>query len=268
MLQLRSRALRPAALALALGCAGCFEETGFEHFIPYVPTPQHIVERMLELAEVGPGDYLIDLGSGDGRIAISAAKLHGARALGVEIEPRLVRLADENAAKAGVADKVRFLRQDLFDTQISEATVIALYLPPSVNFKLRPRLLSELRPGARVVSHAFSMGGWLADTHESIRGIDVYLWIIPAHVAGVWRVDDGARHFDVKIDQLFQEVRGHAMIDGQTAPLRDTRLRGTSIEFSVDLDGNGATTFRGTVEGDRIEAAAGADRPWRAQRKK
>ena len=146
-----------AAVGLAFACAG-FEESGFEVYIPYVPTPHEIVERMLELAEVGDRDYLIDLGSGDGRIAITAARKHGARALGVEIKPELVHLADQHAAEAGVTDKVSFREQDLFKTPISEATVIALYLPPSINLKLRPRLLNELRPGSRVVSAVLQHG--------------------------------------------------------------------------------------------------------------
>ncbi|MEX2128858.1 MAG: class I SAM-dependent methyltransferase [Xanthobacteraceae bacterium] len=253
------------ALALAMGCAACFEESGFDYYIPYVPTPQHIVERMLELSEVGDRDYLIDLGSGDGRIAITAAKKYGARALGVDIEPRLVRLADENAAKAGVSDKVTFREQDLFDTKLGEASVIALYLPPAVNMKLRPRLLQELRPGSRVVSHAFHMGGWLADAQETVRGIDIYLWIVPAQVAGHWQIDDGDRRFTLAIEQQFQEITGTATIEGRSLPLRDAKLRGGQIAFMVDFGDGAPSEYRGVVSGDWIDVD-GSARSWRATR--
>jgi precorrin-6B methylase 2 len=258
------RSLGPA-LALAMGCAGCFEESGFEVYIPYVPTPQHIVERMLEIAEVSDKDFLIDLGSGDGRIAITAAKKYGARALGVEIKPELVRLADRYAAEAGVADKVTFREQDLYKTAIAEASVIALYLPPSVNLKLRPRLLNELRPGARVISQSYNMGAWLADTHASVRGIDVYLWIVPARVAGRWEVEHGPRRFSLAIEQQFQEIKGTATIEGRSLPLQDAKLRGSRIEFAVDFGDAAPNEYRGSVAGDRIEAD-GDTKSWRARR--
>ena len=255
-----------AALGLALACAG-FEEGGFEVYIPYVPTPHEIVERMLELAEVGERDYLIDLGSGDGRIAITAARKHGARALGVEIKPELVHLADKYAAEAGVTDKVSFREQDLFKTPISEATVIALYLPPSVNLKLRPRLLNELRPGSRVVSQSYNMGGWHADARTEVRGIDIYLWVIPARVAGRWILRDGSREIALAISQEFQEIKGSATVGERPLSLLEANLRGDRIEFAFDLGDAQPTRFRGRVSGDVIapEVAFGVA-PWRATR--
>jgi precorrin-6B methylase 2 len=253
-----------ATLLLAFACAG-FEETGFEVYIPYVPTPQAIVERMLEIAEVGDRDYLIDLGSGDGRIAITAATKHGARALGVEIKPELVRLADRYAAEAGVSDKVTFREQDLYKTPIAEATVIALYLPPSVNLRLRPRLLNELRPGARVVSQSYHMGGWHADAQQSVRGIDIYLWIVPARVAGRWILRDEAREIAISIDQQFQEIHGTATVGERVSPLLRTELRGDRIEFAIDLGDAEPKRFRGRVLGDVIEPDDGGAR-WLATR--
>jgi precorrin-6B methylase 2 len=263
----RSRSIRrnAAAFVLAFGCAA-FEEGGFEVYIPYVATPHEIVERMLELAEVGERDYLIDLGSGDGRIAIAAARKHGARALGVEIKPELVEKASRNAVEAGVTDKVSFREQDLFKTPISEATVIALYLPPSVNLKLRPRLLQDLRPGSRVVSQSYNMGGWHADARAEVRGIDIYLWIIPARAAGRWILQDGERKIAVAISQEFQEIKGSATMGERTFPLLDANLRGDRIEFALDLDGGKPVRFRGRVAGNVIQPDSAGSAPWRATR--
>jgi hypothetical protein len=254
------------AAALASACAG-FEENGFEFYIPYVPTPQYLVERMLALAEVNELDYLIDLGSGDGRIPITAAKKHGARTLGVEIKPELIRVANRNAVEAGVTDKVTFRQQDLYQTPIADASVITLYLPPSVNLKLRPRLLAELRPGARVVSQSYNMGGWHADRRIDVRGIEIYLWIVPARVAGRWHLSDGAREFAVVIEQQFQEISGSAMAGDRSIPLREATLRGDRIEFALELGEAGTLRFRGRVAGDVIEhEPADGEMPWRASR--
>jgi precorrin-6B methylase 2 len=262
--RIRSTPRIASAFVLAFVSAG-FEENGFADFIPYVPTPQAIVERMLELAEVGERDYLIDLGSGDGRIPITAARRHGARALGVEIKPELVRLADKHAAEAGVTDKVSFRAQDLFKTPISEATVIALYLPPSINLKLRPRLLNELRPGSRVVSQSYNMGGWQADARIEVRGIDVYLWIVPARVAGRWILRDGSREIALAISQEFQEIKGSATVGERSLPLLDAGLRGDRIEFVLDFGDANPTRFRGRIAGTVIESDVGGAQ-WRATR--
>ncbi len=144
-----------------------------------ISTPPHLVEAMLALAEVKEGDVVYDLGSGDGRIVIAAAQDFGASGVGVEINPELVTLAEENAAKAGVADRVRFVRQDFFQVDLHEATVVTLFLLSAVNLKLRGKLLSELRPGARIVSNTFDMGDWRHDKETSVRGVRLLLWIVP-----------------------------------------------------------------------------------------
>jgi SAM-dependent methyltransferase len=151
---------------------------------PYVPTPEEVVEAMLEVAKVGADDVLYDLGSGDGRIVIAAAKTYGTRGVGVDIDPDRIKEANKNAREAGVSDKVKFLEQDLFKTDISEATVVTLYLLPEVNLKLRPKLLKELRPGTRVVSHSFDMGDWPPDKKVNIGSRTVYFWVIPPSAKG------------------------------------------------------------------------------------
>jgi SAM-dependent methyltransferase len=259
----------PAALIVVVTGAALSQEDKYNTFIPYVPTPDHVVERMLELAEVGPNDHVFDLGSGDGRIVIAAAKKFGARALGVEIDPKLVDAARRKAIEAGVDDRTTFLVQDLFLAPIRDATVVTLYVLTTTNLELRPRLLSELRPGARIVSHAFSMGGWLADRHENFLGADLYLWIVPADVAGTWHIDDGARTFVIEFEQDFQTIKGTAMIDGRTVPLVVAKLTGDRIEFAVGWRGGEPVTYRGKVTGDRIDAQAegeGAYRNWHARR--
>ena len=188
---------RVAALALLAGALAGFSVgaaaqavPGPALDVPFVPTPPEVVERMLQMVDVRAGDFVIDLGSGDGRIAIAAAR-KGARGLGVDIDPRRVREAQENARKAGVEDRVTFRRESLFDTGIGEATVVTMYLLPDVNMRLRPRLLDELKPGTRVVSHAFNLVDWTPDQQDKVGYRQVYMWIVPAKVAGRWQVKRG-----------------------------------------------------------------------------
>lgn len=148
--------------------------------VPYVPTPQSVVDAMLKLAAVNKDDVVYDLGCGDGRIVITAAKNHGARGIGVDIDPERIKEANANAQKAGVSDRVKFIEQDLFKTDFKEASVVTLYLLPDINLKLRPKLQSELKPGTRIVSHAFDMGDWQPDKTENVEGRTIYLWTIPA----------------------------------------------------------------------------------------
>ncbi|MGH8727544.1 MAG: SAM-dependent methyltransferase [Burkholderiales bacterium] len=162
----------------ALLISGFFLQSSLARDVPYVPTPEVVVERMLELAEVGP-DVIYDLGSGDGRIVITAAKKHGARGVGVDIDPERIKEARENAEAAGVADRVEFREDDLFKIDFSEATVVTLYLLPEINLRLRPKLWSELKPGTRVVSHSFDMGDWAPLEKEEVEGRTVYYWVIP-----------------------------------------------------------------------------------------
>jgi hypothetical protein len=147
--------------------------------VPYVPTPQAVVDKMLDMAKVTGEDYLIDLGSGDGRIPIAAAKRFGTKGMGVEIDPVRVQEAKTNAVNARVADKVEFRKQDLFETDLSQATVLTMYLLPRVNLQLRPRILNKLKPGTRVVSHSFDMGDWKPDQKIIVDGRPIYLWIVP-----------------------------------------------------------------------------------------
>uniref|UniRef100_A0A832M3B3 Class I SAM-dependent methyltransferase n=1 Tax=Oscillatoriales cyanobacterium SpSt-402 TaxID=2282168 RepID=A0A832M3B3_9CYAN len=148
--------------------------------VPYVPTPQAVVDEMLRLANVKKTDRLYDLGSGDGRIVITAAKQYGISGVGVDIDPRRVQEANENAKQAGVNDRVEFRQQDLFQTDLREATVVTLYLLPQINLRLRPKLLSELKPGTRIVSHAFDMGNWKPEKVVQVNGRTIYLWTVPA----------------------------------------------------------------------------------------
>jgi SAM-dependent methyltransferase len=171
-----------AVLIIVLGAAAAQERKPDVH---YVPTPEKVVEKMLELAKVGKDDVVYDLGCGDGRIVITAAKKYGARGVGVDIDPQRIKESNENARQAGVTDRVKFLQQDLFEMDFSEATVVALYLLPSLNLRLRPKLLRDLKPGARIVSHAFDMGDWKPDKVVTIPAdpdneITVYYWVVPA----------------------------------------------------------------------------------------
>lgn len=229
--------------------------------VPYVPTPQNVVDRMLELAEIKPGDYVIDLGSGDGRIPITAARRHGVRALGVDLDPQRIREANDNAREAGVTERVEFRQQDLFETSISEASVLTMYLLPVVNLRLRPRLLYELKPGSRIVSHSFRLGEWEADHFEEIGDSDIFFWIVPAKVDGRWRVE-GTRPFILSLTQTFQRVEGTVTIAGRTVPLTNPVLRGVRLSFEVE-----GRRYVGTVDGFVIEpdpAASGAETGWRA----
>jgi len=160
--------------------------------VHYVPTPQAVVDKMLEIAEVGKDDYVVDLGSGDGRIPITAAKKYGISAMGVDLDPQRIAEAKANAVNARVQDKVEFLQQDLYKTDFSKATVLTMYLLPSINKNLRPRILSELKPGTRVVSHAFDMGDWTPDKTVQVEGRTVYLWIVPERDAKVGQDADAA----------------------------------------------------------------------------
>jgi SAM-dependent methyltransferase len=220
----------------------------------YVPTPQKIVDKMLEVAKVTKDDYVFDLGSGDGRIPITAAARYGARGFGVDINPKLVAEARANAKAAGVADRVQFRRQDLFKTSVREATVVGLYLFVWANVKLRPRLISELRPGSRIVAHDFPVGDdWEPDVEEDVGDRTVYLWYVPAQVAGTWEFTGVPQGLSIQLQQKFQVIEGTASIAGRMVPLRNASLRGDAIQFTIASDASKPLLFRGRVDGDRIE---------------
>jgi SAM-dependent methyltransferase len=245
---------------------------------PYVPTPQVVVDRMLELAKVKAGETVIDLGSGDGRIMIEAASRYGARGFGVEIDPRLVQRSNEAAAKAGVAGRVKFLQQDLFKTDFHEANVLTLYLLPDVNLALRPKILAELKPGARVVSHDYAMGDWPPDAHETVPAPDktvgarkesqVYLWTVPARVEGEWTLELTAggktRKLRLSLEQRYQFLTGSVAAPGERpVPLSEGRLRGEELQLALPagVTGEAALVLTGRVTGS---SAGGIG--WRALR--
>ncbi|MEI2415777.1 methyltransferase domain-containing protein [Orrella sp. JC864] len=256
-------AARLAAAALALAAAPALAQ--FQTLdVPYVPTPEAVVQAMLRLADVRPDDYVIDLGSGDGRIAIAAVRDRQARgALGVDIDPDRVAEARANARNAGVADKVQFRQQDLFKTDFSQATVLTMYLLPDVNLKLRPVILDKLPAGTRVVSHAFTMAEWEPDATEEVDGRRVYLWIVPAKVQGQWQVSGPQGGFTLSLTQDFQRVQGTAQRQGRSLPIADARLRGARLQFTLD-----GQRYEGEVGPGGITAVAapGAAAGWRATR--
>jgi precorrin-6B methylase 2 len=233
----------------------------------WVPTPQVLVDNMLDMAKVTPQDFVIDLGSGDGRTVITAAK-RGARAMGVEYEPNMVALSTRNAAKEGVSDRTQFVKADLFETDFSKATVITMFLLQEINLKLRPRLL-DMKPGTRVVSNAFTMGEWTADEIVSLEGnkdcnyyCTAYLWIVPAKVEGTWKLPEG----EVTLTQTFQAFSGTFKSGSKSFSVLDGKLVGDQIRFSV-----GDTLYSGRVSGDTMQGAFTTgvrSAPWNATRTK
>jgi len=254
----------------------------------YVPTPQVVVEAMLKMAKVGAGDFVIDLGSGDGRIVITAAKRHGARGFGVDLDTYLLKIANANAKQEGVADRARFFEQNLFDTDLSQATVITSYLLPSMNEQLRPKLLA-LKPGTRVVAHDYAMGEWDPDDSETLIVPEktvgdpgksyIFFWIVPARVAGRWesQVMTAGRPagWQFNFEQNFQLVHGTARAGERDVKLPQFRMAGDQLSFKVEVPGAGKPAtyqFRGWVKGDAIEGNVtvgdGSGQrvmPWRAK---
>jgi hypothetical protein len=240
----------------------------------WVPTPQSLVERMLQMAGTKPTDYVVDLGSGDGRTVITAAKKFGARALGIEYNPDMVELAKRNAEKEGVAGKAQFMKADIFETDFSQANVLTLYLLPSLNLKLRPTILN-MQPGTRVVSHAFTMDDWQPDQTDSSEGRTAYLWIVPAKVQGTWRVEvagGSPRAYEGAFEQKFQNLEGSFKAENKALLLRNGKLKGDTISFTLnEPDANTRRDFVGRVNGNRIEGTAkaagtNAESKWTATR--
>ena len=228
--------------------------------VPYVPTPQELVDRMLEMAKVTDKDVVYDLGCGDGRMVVTAAKKYGARGVGVDIDPERIAESNDNAKQAGVTDKVKFIKGDLFQMDFGDATVLTLYLLPSVNEKLRPKIL-KLKPGTRVVSHAFSMGDWEPDDQDTVEGRTAYFWTVPADVKGTWvaTVKDGGqeRKMSLNLDQQYQKVTGSAEVDGKKAEIKDAKLSGDTLTFALAADGQAARTYTCRIEGGQMQARAG-----------
>lgn len=207
--------------------------------VPFVPTDERVVQAMLELGGVDAADTLFDLGSGDGRIVVAAARDHGAHAVGVEIDSSRVKLSEAYADQMGVSHKTAFVQEDLFTVDFSSATVVTMYLLHSANIDLRPRLLNELRPGTRIVSHAFDMGDWRPDRRARLRDISLFLWVVPAPVAGTWcwEAPDG-RFFCVSLEQKYQRLSGSVWIDGELSRLTTTLLWGDLLELGIEAEGS------------------------------
>ncbi len=229
--------------------------------VVWVPTDQGLVDRMLEMAAITPDDYLIDLGSGDGRTVITAAK-RGTRAHGIEYNPDLVALSQKAAEAEGVAGRATFAQGDIFESDFSQATVVTLFLLPNLNLKLRPTLL-EMKPGTRVVSNTFTMGDWAPD--EAVDGggnctsfCHAYKWIVPAKVAGTWRLDDG----ELTLTQTYQTASGTLARGGKRVAVEQARLDGTEIVFVAE-----GRRYTGTVAGDRMSGTTDRGRKWSATRR-
>ncbi len=247
--------------------------------VPFVPTPYVVIEEMLRLADVTPRDFVMDLGSGDGRVLITAAQKFGARGIGVDLDGDLVAESIESAKAAGVTDRVQFLQQDLFKTDLDQATVITMYLLPGVMARLQPRLL-ELKPGTRLVSHDFRLGDWKPDVSTQIRK-NTFLWTVPARVGGRWQLKmtlpGGERQMSLELRQKFQEVEGFGQFSDRPSQIWESRLSGDRLSFVMvddrDRDNEAALYFEGQVRGDVIEGQlrrgtgnAQTVHPWRAQR--
>ena len=236
----------------------------------WVPTPDEVVDRMLRMAQTTANDYVIDLGAGDGKIAIAAAKKYNARALGIEYNPDMVKHAMQNVEKAGVGAKARVIQGDIFVTDFTQATVLTMYLLPALNLKLRPQVLA-MRPGTRVASHSFNMEDWEPDETSSMDGRKAYLWIVPAPVNGNWTLETGSGKSDVTLEQRYQKVDGTITLGPIQAGLREMRLRGFNLSFAY-VDNNGVRRdFTGRVTGNRMEGSYrgdnGTEGRWNAVKK-
>ncbi len=262
--------------------------------VPYVPTPQEVVVEMLKMAGVTQNDIVYDLGCGDGRIVITAAKVFGARGVGVDIDPNLIQQSNENARKAGVTDRVKFIEEDLFKTDIREASVVTLYLLPELNLQLRPKLLRDLRPGSRIVAHEFDMADWKPDRigkspkvklyyHPAIpyeKDTYFFYWVVPANAEGVWRwtlsTPTGNRGYALRLAQKFQEIRGTVDVEGQETPIADAHLAGDQLSFALTEDTGKEKVmmqFNGRIHEDditgHVEVRGGpsaGDHAWTAKR--
>ena len=285
------RRLWSTSIALALFCSlttldaaqgreegkpGITEET------PFVRSPTVVVDTMLKMAGVRATDFLIDLGSGEGRIVISAARDYGARGFGVDYDPRLVAIATENARREGVSDRIKFIQQDLFKTDLGSATVISMYLIEEYNMLLRPRLFA-LKPGTRIVSHDGHLGDWEADAKVKIPVPDkpvgqekaswIYFWVVPAKVGGIWRSripsEKGWIDAELRFYQQFQKISGEAMIDSQRLPIERASLSGEFVSFRIQ-HGKQTVLFNGQVQSGRIVGqvmlSGGRTLRWRALR--
>ena len=252
-----------AALAAAVFAAPLLRAQDAPEQAPFITTPPEVVARMLSLARTGPEDFVLDLGSGDGRIVIHAARAHGARGLGVDLDPALVARARENAARAGVADRAGFEVQDALRTDVAEASVVTIYLLPWLLERLETRLLYGLRPGARIVTHAFALGSWPPDRIETVQlsrshegqgdSSRIFLYVVPAQARGAWRAPGGWR---LRVQQNYQRIEAEIERDGRRIDVHEARLEGDHIRLS----GPGFS-FRGQVSDERMPGTLAGGEP-------
>ena len=221
--------------------------------VMWLPTPNELVDNMLRMAQVNDQDLLYDLGAGDGVIAITAAKKHGARAVGIEYNPKLAAFAQQKVIEAGVQDKVRIIQGDIFQTDFSQATVLTLYLLPEINYQLRPIIL-KMKPGTRVVSHDFDMVEWEPDAVTQTARSKAMMWVVPADVAGNWTFEpaQGAA-FSVRLDQMFQRIGGVRRMGGQEQALVGAQLQADRLSFQYVAADQSIHTVRATVQGNRMQ---------------
>jgi precorrin-6B methylase 2 len=284
----RSRTILPVILILAIllplcplpACTGAFAymDTERSHKLdaPFVRTPDYVIAEILSKAGVGKDDILYDLGSGDGRIVIEAAKKTGCRAVGIEIDAELVDDSRLNAARAGVQDRVRFVVADIFKENLREATVVTIYMSGDVNRRLRPKLLRELKPGTRIATYTFDMDEWKPDDTTTFGREDAYFWIVPANASGKWSWTEGKGRsgvrWEMELGQVFQEVSGQVSRNGRPFTVRGGKIKGDEIGFTIDGDPAARTSplmFTGRIRGNTIEGAmtTGTSRqPWKATR--
>jgi hypothetical protein len=275
------RALTTAALAAVLTCgfglsasfAARDDADTFVGDVPYVPTPQDVVEAMLNVAQVGASDFLIDLGSGDGRIVVTAASKFGARGFGVDLNPKRIAEAVDNAKVAGVSDRAQFFQKNLFETDFSQATVVTMYLLPDVNLQLRPKVL-DMKPGTRIVSHDFDMGEWKPDQSITMRSTQtgysdrIYFWVVPAKVAGDWRWSEGGESPTLTLAQTFQRI-APALAGAKGWTAAEGTLKGDQILITAKDDAGRARIYSGRVNGNAIEGTVkgpNGEAPWNAVR--
>ena len=243
--------------------------------VPYVPTPQNLVDEMLRMVNVGPDDVLYDLGCGDGRIVVTAAKEYGATGVGIDIDPARIEESHKTARDAGVEDKVTFRQENLFTADFSPATVVTLYLLSRVNLQLRPLLFAQLKPGTRLVSHNYHMADWDADQQVKMEGHDLFYWVMPANFSGVWRwnIPDefGGGEVALAVNQVFQRFTGVVVFNGMEMDVAEPKIEGETISFALTGDEMmGVTLFTGRISGDTITGSVtteGMDAtPWSAKR--
>ena len=271
-----SAVLLAAAFALVSASAAAQQKPYEPHVgqagkdVIWVPTPDEVVDRMLRMAQVTKDDYVVDLGAGDGKIAIMAAKKFGARSMGIEYNPDMARYAQGTVVKAGVTDRAKIVNGDIFASDFTSATVVTMYLLPGLNMKLRPQLL-QMKPGTRIVSHSFTMEDWQPDETSSMDGRRAYFWVVPAQVMGGWTLEFGPEKHELSLEQRFQKIDGSVAYGTTQVGLRDASLRGFVIGFSYVDQAGVKRDFSGRIINGRMEgsfrADNGAEGRWTATKK-